>query len=117
MPIKIGIAEVFDQALKAQKIPLDGVSIGDPADRSTWTAQYQKDATDDQRKQGDAILAALDPTDTATVTTIKGDVASARVNDDLLSALVEAVYEAIPNPTMKLDELRARMVEIYKGRL
>src|SRR6266496_6470347 len=104
MPLIVGIAEVLDGALKAEQIPIDGVSIGDPADRSTWTAQYRKDVTDEQRKQGDAILAALDPTDAATMTAIKGDVAAARLHDELLSAIVQGLHEAIPAPTLKLPE-------------
>jgi hypothetical protein len=117
MPIAIGVAELVDRALKAQKIPIDGVSIGDPADRTTWTVQYRPDATDEQRKAGDALLATLDPQDAATVAAVKGDVASARLNDDLLMAIVHGIYEAIPSPTLKLNELRARIREIYKGLL
>lgn len=52
----INFAVLLDQTLRAAGIPIDGVSIGDVADRSTWAAQYTAAATPAQITQGNGLL-------------------------------------------------------------
>lgn len=40
--------------------PVVGVSVGDPSDKETWTVHYAAEATDQQKKSAEAIIAALD---------------------------------------------------------
>ena len=117
MALTIPVAEVLDRALKNAGIPIDGVRLGDLGDRSTWEAIYRPEATADQRAQGQQILATLDPQDATTLGTIKAEVSSARVTDDLLMAVVQALYEAIPTPALSLLQVRARILTLYRQRL
>jgi hypothetical protein len=117
MPLTIDLSHLLDRALRAQNIPIEGVSVGRRDDRATWTVQYQPTATADQRLQGQQILATLDPQDAATATAIKGDLAGARLNDDLLRAIIQGLHEAIPAPSLTLPQLRARILAIYRGLL
>ena len=50
------ITPIVDRALKAAGIPIDGVSLGDPENRTTWTVQFQAAATAQQRTQAQTIL-------------------------------------------------------------
>jgi hypothetical protein len=36
--------------------PIDGVSVGDDSDRSTWSVQYAEEATQEQKDAADAAL-------------------------------------------------------------
>lgn len=61
----MNIASDLDQAIRAV-CPINGVSIGDEADRSTWSIDYADDATDDQKEAAEALLQTWDPsTETA----------------------------------------------------
>src|SRR5438094_4956367 len=62
---------VIERTLKDAGIPIDGVSVGSAADRSTWRAFYQAAATAAQRTQGDGLLLTLDPQDPTVVAAIK----------------------------------------------
>ena len=53
------VAAIVDRALKAAGIPLDGVSIGDPANRATWTVQFPAAASAAQRTQAAALLLTI----------------------------------------------------------
>lgn len=43
--------------------PIDGVSIGDESDRTTWRVDYCDAATSQQRAAADQVLASYDPLD------------------------------------------------------
>jgi hypothetical protein len=118
--MQIPLILVLDRALRDAGLPIDGVSVGDPADRSTWKAFYQVSATAAQRTQGDQLLATIDPQDPTTVANIKADLATTDANRELIRAIVQGLYEAIPNPPVALDtlaKLRARILQIYRGLL
>ena len=120
MPILIPVLLVLDRALRDAGIPLDGVTVGDPQNRATWKAVYPAAATPAQRTQGDQILATIDPQDPTTVANIKADFATSDANRELIRAVVQGLYEAIPTPTPALDtlvKLRARILTIYRGLL
>jgi hypothetical protein len=41
--------------------PIDGLAVGDPADKATWRIDFDPSATDQQRQAAQAALAAFDP--------------------------------------------------------
>lgn len=108
---------VLDRALRDLGIPIDGVSVGDPNDRATWRAFYQATATAAQRTQGDLLLATIDPQDLTTVNEIKQDMAVSDATKDLIVSVAQALWEAIPVPTLTLAQLRARVIALYRARL
>lgn len=113
----IPVVMVVDRALRDAAIPIDGVSVGDPTDRSTWKAFYQASATAQQRAQGDALLLTIDPQDPAILAEIKQDFAIADATKDLIVSLAQALWEAIPVPTVTLAQLRARVIALYRAKL
>lgn len=52
--LNIAISLLHDDIAAA--CPIDGVSIGDPTDKSTWKLHFQESATDEQRKAALDIL-------------------------------------------------------------
>jgi hypothetical protein len=108
---------VIERTLRDAGIPLDGVSVGNPSDRSTWKAFYAPSATAAQKAQGDALLLTLDPQDPTVVAELKADVAAATTNHDDLIALVQALYAAIPTPLLTLAQVRAQFLANLKARL
>lgn len=111
--MNIPLVLVVDRVLRDAGIPLDGVSIGTPADRGTWVVAYTGGATPAQIAAGNALLLTLDPADPTTIAAIKNDLAIA-LNSEILQALAMAVWEAIPAPTMTKLQLRNRIIAIYK---
>jgi len=108
---------VIERTLKDAGIPIDGVSVGDPATRATWRAFYQATATAAQRTQGDGLLLTLDPQDPTVVAAIKADLATGTTNRDELIAITQALYAAIPNPLLTLAQVRAQFLANLKARL
>ena len=53
-------AYLLDSALKAAGVPIVGVSIGDPADRSTWQVQLLDTATTDHEATAAALIQSVD---------------------------------------------------------
>lgn len=117
MTVTIPPLLVLERALRDAGIPIDGVSVGDPANRATWRAFYQANATAAQRTQGDTLLATIDPQDAATVTNIKADFATTHSNEDLIQAMARGLWECIPVPTMTLAQLKARVLLLYRNSL
>ena len=54
-----GIAPILSRQLSAVA-PVDGVSIGDRADKSTWRIDFKPEATVQQRVDAQAVVAAFD---------------------------------------------------------
>lgn len=67
------IADQLDRALKAAGLPIVGVSIGDPIDRSTWQIQWPPITTKEDKAAASAILAAFVPLDEPPPSTITTD--------------------------------------------
>jgi hypothetical protein len=63
----MNVAAALDRSLRTAGIPIDGVSIGDPNDRPTWTITFAATATEAQRVEAAEMLAAFDPLDPAHV--------------------------------------------------
>src|SRR4051812_32557146 len=106
---------VLDRALRDAGIPIDGVSIGNANDRSTWKAIYQVAATAAQRLQGDNILATLSADDVATNANLKADLAVILADMDVEKAMAQALWECIPAPTMTKLQLRNRVIALLKA--
>jgi len=53
------VACLVDRAVRAAGIPIDGVSIGDPANRATWRVDFTPAATPAQRTQAATILTTV----------------------------------------------------------
>lgn len=53
------VAQLVDQAVRAAGIPIEGVSIGDPANRGTWRVEFTAAATPAQRTQAATILTTV----------------------------------------------------------
>ncbi len=52
-------ASELDAAVRAACPPIDGVWMGDPADKATWGIWFRESATGDQRAAAEAVLAAF----------------------------------------------------------
>lgn len=50
---------VLDERIQAV-CPIDGVAIGDPADKDTWRVDFKPEATAEQRAAAAAVMAAFD---------------------------------------------------------
>lgn len=54
------LSERLARALQAAGVPIISVSIGSNDDRATWTIDFAKEATDEQRATAAALMARLD---------------------------------------------------------
>jgi hypothetical protein len=89
------VAARLTRALKAAGIPIVGVSIGRPGDRSTWRIDYAPEATAAQRTAGEALKASFDP-DAVDVLAAEKDAEATRIADDvLIRALARATWEEL----------------------
>lgn len=61
------IATRLDLALKAVGIPIVGVSVDSPTDRTKWRIDYTAAATAQHRTDGEALKATFDPTAQAVI--------------------------------------------------
>lgn len=104
-------AERLDKALRAAGVPIVGVSVGNDADPGTWSIQFNAPATQEQRDQGAAILAAyVSPS----ASVLEDETAQRDTNRKELQAVALGLWECIPAPTMTKAQLKNRIVAIYK---
>jgi hypothetical protein len=61
--MRIDLATRLDLALRAAAVPIDGVSIGDPTDRTTWRIDFARRATAQDRLTAAIVLATFDVSD------------------------------------------------------
>lgn len=115
MALAILAVQVLDRALRDAGVPIDGVSVGNTADRSTWKAFYTAAATPAQRAQGDNLLLTFDPQDAATIASVKADIATGLTDADVMKAVARGLWEAIPAPTVTLVQLRNRIIQLLKA--
>lgn len=54
------LAGALTQALRAAGVPVAGVDVGDPGDRSTWAAQLDKSATPADAQNAATVIATFD---------------------------------------------------------
>lgn len=55
----VPISSILHQQIAAV-CPIDGISIGDPNDKTTWRLDFTKDATTSQKKAAQNIIDAFD---------------------------------------------------------
>lgn len=115
--MSISVLQVLERALRDVAVPIDGVSVDNPADRSTWSVQYAANATAAQKSQGNAIVASVDPQDPAIIANIKADLSQGSANEALIRAIVQGLYGAIQTPTKTLAQVRNDIRAIYQGLL
>lgn len=104
------IAELVDEALRDAGVPIAGVSIVDPFDRSTWQILYLNTATAADVVRGSAVLASV----AVDAVAMAASDAVREVDTKTLRAVVQGLWEAIPNPKLTKAALRDRILEIRK---
>jgi hypothetical protein len=112
------IATVLDMTLRAQGIPIVGVSIGSPSVRSTWTIQYDPAATTQQRADGETTRLAFDPVAPSVVAAVLDAEALASVDVKMIkAAVVCSLWGRLGRqPTApEIAAERTRFINIYKA--
>jgi len=84
----VNIAARLDTLLREARVPIHGVSIGRRDDPTSWRIGYTADATEPQRRAGDAILAAFD------VAAEENMAAGRLIEEQLKQPLVRAMLQA-----------------------
>lgn len=105
------LAELLTRALGRAGIPITGVSIGHPTDRTTWLIHYRPIATAPQRTQGEAIKASFDEATEAN--TVRAEDEINRFNDEKLIKAV-AIWCA-GKFGVPLATARQEILTIYRG--
>lgn len=101
------LAARVEQAIKAQGVPITGVSLGRLDDRSTWKVV----PADLQAAAQPHINAFVEPT----AQQIADEDATREVDSKLLRAVVRELWEIIPVPKPTLAALRQRIIDRYKS--
>lgn len=99
------VACLLDQTLRAQSIPIVGVSIGDPSDRTTWRIGYDVSATPVQKQAGEALKASFDPTAPSVQTAATATDAQAAVNATIAKALCALMLDAKLNRRLTVADV------------
>jgi hypothetical protein len=60
---RIAVATVLDSALRQAGIPIIGVSVGRPSDRTTWKVEFDASATAQQQQAAATLLETVDTSD------------------------------------------------------
>lgn len=103
-------ANDVEAVLRAAGVPLIGVSVPSD-DKATWRVDFAPDATQAQRDQAAALIAAFTP---PTPNTLIDRDAEIRTGEKALTAVALALWECIPAPTMTKAQLKARAKAIFK---
>jgi hypothetical protein len=118
------VAERLTRALQQAGIPVDGVSIGRPDDKSTWRVDYAPAATAQHRVDGDALKSSFNPDDPAVVTSEKAAQAASADTDLLLQAVAQVDFEERQKLTVKAGQTlltaaqcKARIRAVYQSLL
>lgn len=86
----VDIAASLDATIKAVCPLIDGVSVGDPADKGTWRIDFRDEATNEERAAAEAALQSFDPGSVVEPVVVPGDVFFARLKDAEYSAVIAA---------------------------
>ena len=93
-------------------VPVVDVSVGHPDNKATWVVTFAPEATQAQRDQAAALIAAYTP---PTPATLLDTLADQRMSEKALLATAQALWECIPAPTMTKAQLKARAKQIFKN--
>lgn len=106
----VAIASALDHALRAAGIAsVAGVSIGDPADKSTWRIDFFPGASQADKDAAAAALASFNPLDPATISAAKDADANAVDGDLMLQAVAIALWEEIQKCQVVAGPLRTKL--------
>lgn len=104
MPEKVAAA--LHRAIRRAGVRIEGVSIGDPADRATWRVSPAS-----AQAEAQAVIDAWVPPTTVE----EQDEEATQAYTPALRAVTLALWEAIPTPKMTQAELAARVIALYKS--
>ncbi len=91
-------ALLLDSALKAAGVPIVGVSIGDPADRSTWRVELLESATKEHEATAAALILSVDVSEAAS-----DDVrVTERIRDPFTRSLIAVLADHLKVPEAQL---------------
>lgn len=99
-----------DDTIRGAGVPILGVSCPSN-DKATWRVDFKPEATQAQRDQAAQIIAAYT---LPTPNTLLDREASGAFLDKKTRALLQALYECIPAPTMTKAQALKRAIDIYK---
>ena len=107
------LAAAFEAFCRRRGLPIVGVSIGQPADRSTWRIQFDETATQADRDDEAAAIAAFDET----VETVLGawTEADALVARTEIAALIAVLGERLVPPVSAAQltaEVKAKIMGV-----
>lgn len=97
------LAALFDQFARRWDVPIEGVSIGSQADRSTWHIQFSASATPAQRATESEIVASFDRE--VEETHAHDRAVAARIANPTIAALIAVVADRLGDDTS--DDLRS----------
>ena len=101
-------ASLLDTALKAAGVPILGVSIGDPADRSTWRVELLETATKEHEATAAALILSVDVSEAASDTVR----VTARMRDPFTRSLIAFLAKQF---TLTEDAVRDALLAGVKG--
>lgn len=122
------VAARFHQALVSAGIPIIGVSIGDPSDRSTWRIVYTDAVTADAVSSGEALRLSFDPNAPEVVDAEKDTICNTEMTRALVKAMLiyhererfldkNGVYPTAAELTTILSAQRPKLLAILKTQL
>jgi hypothetical protein len=107
------IANLLDQALRAQGIPIIGVSVGAEGDRATWTVQFDPSATPAHKALAATVLQSVS---VDTVAQADGDAQATIDSRAIKAAVLTSLWGRLGRQPLaaEVSAERARFVQIYK---
>ena len=99
----MNIAAILDSALKAEGIPITGVSIGKTDDAATWEITFAPAATKDDKLRGAAFLATFNPLDYTAV--VKEQEVDRQIQMPIVQAMLQAFAPALGKTTEEATAL------------
>jgi len=106
------LAAALVAALQTAGLTVVGVSIGSRTDKATWTVQLPPGASAPDVALAAATVAAFDLA--GLPARVVDAQATSDVDQKVLRACLQALWEAIPAPTLTKVQLRARAIAIWK---
>jgi hypothetical protein len=104
----LNAAYLLDVKLKEAGVPISGVSIGDPKDRSTWNVHLLDTATKEHESLAAQLIAEVDISEPAVADVTAKD----RLSDPFARALVNFLAAHFK---IGVDEVQAELMDGLKG--
>ena len=113
------LAGRLDRALRAAGHSIIGVSIGDPADKTTWVPFFGVGTPQAQKDAARAFVSAFDPDDPALdLAELDAQIKAVLDNERLISAVVWTIIDTLAPPATvtKYNAARTKIIAAYKSR-